>query len=69
LVEQLTTHPKFEGSSPAEISKGLSVKLLGPCSQHDISLLFMNGPHKLVFYYTRMESLAKDKHSSLLGHQ
>ncbi len=27
----------------------------------------MNGPNKLVFHYARLEMLARDKHSSLLG--
>jgi len=26
-----------------------------------------NGPYKLVLHYTRLERLARDKHSSLLG--
>jgi hypothetical protein len=42
----------------------------GPRS-HFLNILFsselMNGPKKLVLYYTGKERLAGDKHSSLLG--
>ncbi len=36
---------------------------------HNISFSFYltNGPNKKVLHYTRLKSLARDKHSSLLG--
>jgi len=45
-------------------SKGM---LLGPYSQHFIFFVTYDRTNKIVLHYAKLERIARDKHSSLLG--